>query len=140
MKVLVTCDGCSLLLRFHRLILPISTNIIYTALKKNCTPDVMLCLSKVMLHPCLVTFVHRVRLATLLLSPKSVKIPTSLFISFRKFYKSNMFVCLSTLLLDHSITFVCEGNFLQSIGNVRACQLGTTINITYCLIYFNDST
>ena len=101
---------------------------IYNALKKSCTQNVMLCLSKVMLHPCLVIFVHRVALAALLL-------PISPFvISFRKFYMSNMLVYLSTSLLDHSITFVCVGSFLQSLENVTARQFGTTINTFVSLV------
>ena len=120
-------------------ILPISTNL--QCVKKSYTSYVMLCLSKVMLHPCLVIFVHRVALAALLSRPKSIKMPISLFvISFRKFYKSNMLVCLSKSLLDISITFVCVGTFLQFLENVRACQLGATINTTYCLFCFIDST
>ena len=101
----------------------------------------MLCLSKVMLHPCLVIFVHRVAMAALLSRPKFIEIPISPFvISFRTFYKSNMLVCLSTSLLDVSITFVCLDTFLQSLENVRARQLGATINTTYCLFCFIDST
>ena len=46
---------------------------------------------------------------------------------------SNMLVYLSTSLLDHSITFVCVGSFLQSLENARARQLGVTINTSYCL-------
>ena len=114
---------------------------IYNALKKFCTLNVMLCLSKVMLHPCLIIFVHRVALAALLSRPKSITMLISPFvISFRKFYKSNMLVCLSTSLLDVSITFVCVGTFLKSLENVRARQLGATINTTYCLFCFIDST
>ena len=127
--------------------MPISTNFtdiarpIYTALKKSCTSNVMLCLSKVMLHPCLVIFVHRVALAALLSRPKSIKMPISPFvISFRKFYKSNMLFYLSASLLDHSITFVYVGTFLQFLEHVRARQLGATINTTYCLFCFIDST
>ena len=102
---------------------------IYNALKKSCTSNVMLCLSKVMLHPCLVIFVHRVALAALLSRPKSIKMLISPFvISFRKFYQSNMLVYLSASLLDHSITFVCVGTFLQSLENVRAHQFGATTN------------
>ena len=101
----------------------------------------MLCLSKVMLHSCLVIFVHRVALAALLSRPKSIKMPISPFvISFRKFYKSNMLVYLSASLLDISITFVCVGTFLQFLENVRTRQLGATINTTCCLFCFIDST
>ena len=79
--------------------------------------------------------------AALLPRPKPIEIPISPFvISFRKFNKSNMLVCLSTSLLDVSITFVCVGTFLQSLENVRARQLGATINTTYCLFCFIDST
>ena len=128
--------------------MPISTNFahvgpIYNVLKKFCTPNVMLCFSKVMLHPFLVIFVHRVAMAALLSRPKSIKMPMSQFvISFRKFCKSNMLVCLSTSLLDVSITFVCVGTFLQSLENVRARKLsrGATINTTYCSFCFIDST
>ena len=101
----------------------------------------MFCLSKVMLHPCLVVFVHRMAMAALLSRLKSIEMPISPFvISFRKFYKSNMLVCFSTSLLDVSITFVCVGTFLQSLENVRARQLGATIRTTYCLFCFIDST
>ena len=127
--------------------MPISTNFadidqFTTPLKKSCTSNVMLCLAKVMLHPCLVIFVHRVALVALLSRPKSrIKMLILPFvISFRQFYKSNMLVCLSKALLDISITFVCVGTFLQSLENVRACQLGATINATYCLFCFIDST
>ena len=109
---------------------------IYNALKKFCTLNMMLCFSKVMLHPCLVIFVHRMAMAALLSRPKSIKLPISPFvISFRKFYKSNMLVCLSTSLLDVSITFVCVGTFLQSLENVRA-YLGAAQPSTPLTAYF----